>query len=93
MYKRARRAEVTGDTVVNIPVREMTVYEVELLGMEKQEDRVAVGVRFKVASGTYIRSLAEALGRHLGIPACLADLRRTQVGEYRIEDAQKLRDI
>lgn len=93
MYKRARKAEMTGESVINIPVRTMRVYEAELLGTEQQDDRFAVVVRFKVGSGTYIRSLAEELGRRLGLPACLADLRRTQVGEYRIEDAQKLRDI
>lgn len=93
MYKRARKAEVTGDTVIDIPVRAMTVHEVELLGTEQQENCYAVAVRFKVASGTYIRSLAEEFGRRLGLPACLADLRRTQVGEYRIEDARKLKDV
>lgn len=92
MYKRARQAEVTGDTIIDIPVRTMTVHEVELLGTERQDDRYAVGVRFSVASGTYIRSLAEELGRRLGLPACLADLRRTQVGEFRIEDAVKLQN-
>jgi len=93
MYKRARKAEVTGETIIDIPVRTMTVHQAELLGTEQQENRHAVAVRFKVASGTYIRSLAEEFGRRLGLPACLADLRRTQVGEYRIEDAQKLKDI
>jgi tRNA pseudouridine55 synthase len=93
MYKRARKAEVTGEAVLDIPVRTMMVHEVELLGTEQQTDRLAVGVRFKVGSGTYIRSLAEELGRRLGLPACLADLRRTQVGEYRIEEALKLADI
>ena len=80
MYKRARRAELTGDTVIDIPVRTMVVHEAELLGSEQQDSRLAVGVRFKVGSGTYIRSLAEELGRRLGLPACLADLRRTQRG-------------
>lgn len=93
MYKRARKAEMTGDTVIDIPVRTMTVHEAEVLGTEQQSGRLAVGVRFHVGSGTYIRSLAEELGRRLCLPACLADLRRTQVGEYRIEDAQKLIDI
>jgi len=93
MYKRARKAEMTGEQVIDIPVRTMLVHEVELLGAERQGDRFAVGVRFKVASGTYIRSLAEELGRRLGLPACLADLRRTQVGEYKLTDALKLQDI
>lgn len=93
MYKRARQAEVTGDTIIDIPVRDMTVQAVELLGTEYQSatGRLAVAVRFQVASGTYIRSLAEELGRRLGLPACLADLRRTTVGEFQVEEAVSVR--
>lgn len=93
MYKRARQAEVTGEAVIDIPMRTMRVHEIELLGVERQSDRLAVAVRFKVASGTYIRSLAEEIGRRLGLPACLADLRRTQVGNFSIDDARKIEDI
>jgi tRNA pseudouridine55 synthase len=93
MYKRARKAEITGDTVINIPVREMTVYEAEPLGVTVDDCRAVATVRFYVASGTYIRSLAEELGRTLGYPATLQNLRRTQVGDFRIEDAHQLADI
>ena len=93
MYKRARKAEITGDTILDIPMRNMTVYEVELLECFHKDNRAYATVRFKVASGTYIRSLAEELGRRLGYPACLANLRRTKVGDYKIEDAYKLVDI
>jgi tRNA pseudouridine55 synthase len=93
MYKRARKAEITGDTVISIPVREMTIHEVELLSVTVGDDRAVATIRFSVASGTYIRSLAEELGRRLGYPATLQNLRRTKVGEYRIEDALKLEDI
>lgn len=93
MYKRAREAEVTGDTVINIPMRMMTVHEVEFLGCEHRDGRIFAEVRFGVASGTYIRSLAEELGRRLELPACLADLRRTRVGEFQVEDARKLDEI
>jgi len=54
------------------------------------EDFQVVHVRFDVASGTYIRSLAEELGRRLGVPATLAGLRRTRIGEFRVEDAETL---
>jgi tRNA pseudouridine55 synthase len=90
MYKRARKAEITGDTVINIPVREMTIHAVELLYVNVSEKRGVATIRFHVASGTYIRSLAEELGRKLGYPATLQNLRRTSVGEFKIEDAQKL---
>ena len=87
MYKRARKAEITGDTVIDIPVREMTVHEVELLDVTIGDGRAVATIRFKVASGTYIRSLAEELGRRIGYPATLQNLRRTRVGRYRIEDS------
>lgn len=93
MYKRARKAEITGETIINIPMREMQVYEVELLNLHVSGGRAVAQIRFKVASGTYIRSLAEELGRRLGYPACLKELRRTQVGEYRIEDSYQLDEI
>jgi tRNA pseudouridine55 synthase len=57
------------------------------------DERGVATVRFQVASGTYIRSLAEELGRNLGYPACLQNLRRTKVGEYRLEDAYQLDDL
>ncbi|MFM2339966.1 MAG: tRNA pseudouridine synthase [Candidatus Parcubacteria bacterium] len=52
-----------------------------------------VTVRFAVGSGTYIRSLAEELGRRLGYPATLYNLRRTKVGEFLIEDAVTLESL
>lgn len=46
-------------------------------------------VRFtaKVSSGTYIRSLVEDIGAHLGTGAYMSDLRRTEVGKFRLQDA------
>jgi tRNA pseudouridine55 synthase len=93
MYKRARQAEITNETIINIPMRQMTVYEAELQHVEVSDNRAVATIRFRVASGTYIRSLAEELGRNLGYPACLQNLRRTKVGEYRIEDAYNLDDV
>ena len=49
-----------------------------------------VSIRFNVGSGTYIRSLAEEFGRRLGVPATLSGLRRTRIGEFKIEDAGSL---
>ncbi len=91
MYKRARAAEKKGELVTEVPVRTMTVYEAVCLGHDPVlHDGVhmeRVRVRFSVASGTYIRSLAEAFGTILGYPATLEALRRTQVGDYRVGDA------
>lgn len=89
MYKRARRAEKKGEVVEDVPVRDMEVKEVELIGFEAGDQAVA-RVRFFVGSGTYIRSLGEELGRRLGYPATLQSLRRTKVGEFDIKNAETL---
>jgi tRNA pseudouridine55 synthase len=94
MYKRARAAAKKGEVLSELPLRKMKVYEAELLDHKNADvfgkKRLQLTIRFKVGSGTYIRSLAEELGQRLGYPATLYDLRRTKVGEYNISDAQKL---
>ncbi len=42
------------------------------------------------SKGTYIRSLAHDFGKALGNGACLTSLRRTRIGEFRVEDAWPL---
>lgn len=46
-----------------------------------------LSIELEVASGTYIRSIAEEIGRRLGYPATIKELRRTKIGEFKIEDA------
>ena len=97
MYKRAREAAKVGELVKDVPWREMKVYEAELLDIYVHEvndvKRMIVKIRFFVGSGTYIRSLAEELGRRLGYPACLYSLRRTKVGDFTLSNALKLDEI
>jgi len=52
-------------------------------------------VSFKVvcSKGTYIRSLARDFGQALGVGAYLAELCRTRIGEFRLEDAMEIEDI
>lgn len=80
-YKLARKGEV-----FEMPVREVEIYEFEVMKYEYPE----LIVRCRVSSGTYIRTLAEDIGMKLGVGAYLTALRRTQVGKYRIEDAGDL---
>jgi len=93
MYKRARKAEKTGDVVTDVPTRTMKVFEAELFKVEVVGERAVATIRFKVGSGTYIRSLAEEIGRKIGYPATLQNLRRIKVGKFDIEMAQQLEDI
>ena len=47
----------------------------------------------KVSSGTYIRSLAEDIGKDLGVGAYMSALCRTEVGEFTIANAQGVEDL
>lgn len=80
-YKLARKEQP-----VDLPKVEITVHEFVLLGMEGD------GLRFRVrcSTGTYIRSLAHDLGAALGMGAHLAELRRTRVGEFSLDQAVTL---
>jgi tRNA pseudouridine55 synthase len=77
-YKHARAGRM-----VEMPSRQVTVYENRLVRYEYP----VVELDAKVSSGTYIRTLAEDLGRRLGTGAYLSGLVRTEVGEYRLEEA------
>ena len=83
LYKKARKGQD-----VETPVKDMHVQHAELTRTETNGERVHAHIIFDVGSGTYIRSLAEELGRRLGHPATLGNLRRTRVGEFKIEDAR-----
>ncbi len=47
----------------------------------------------KVSSGTYIRSLVEDIGKALATGAYMPALRRTQVGQFRLEQSMIMQDL
>jgi hypothetical protein len=83
-YQLARRGEA-----VSMPTRQIEIYAIEILSYNYPE----LVIRTHVSSGTYIRALGEDIGKALGVGAYLTALRRTQVGEYQIENAVKLSDF
>lgn len=98
MYKRAREAAARGEVVEEVPIREMQVFEAELINTSpiiiNDNKRQVVQVRFSVGSGTYIRSLAEEFGKRIGdYPATLYSLRRTKVGNCNVTDAHQLKEF
>jgi len=83
LYEMARRGE---DVEHLRPTKKVDISAIELLDYSWPD------LKFRVtcSSGTYIRSLAHDLGEKLGCGAYLTELRRTRVGEYKVEDAKKL---
>jgi len=52
-----------------------------------------LSIRVSCSSGTYIRSLADDIGRELGTGAYLSALRRTKIGSISVEQAITLNDL
>lgn len=71
------------------PTKVVTIHELQLIDYEWP----FLKFRVSCSSGTYIRSLADDIGRELGCGAYLTQLRRTKVGEFRIEDAKSLENL
>lgn len=80
-YKLARDGDMP-----EMPVRTVTIHTLELLDYAYPE----VTVRTHVSSGTYIRSLAVDIGTALQTGAYVTALRRTQIAQYSIDQAQPL---
>ncbi|NOY06568.1 MAG: tRNA pseudouridine(55) synthase, partial [Chlorobi bacterium] len=45
------------------------------------------------SKGTYVRSLVDDLGKSLGTGAYITALRRTAIGDYRVEDAWTINSL
>lgn len=83
-YEMARR----GDEV-EMKSRKVMVREIEILKAEFP----IVELRIVCSKGTYIRSLAHDLGKVCGSGSHLSALRRTRVGDFRVEDGFKMDEI
>ena len=83
-YKRARNGEV-----IEMPLRQITVFSLELLDYSYPE----LKIRVHVSSGAYIRTLAEDIGAALGTGAYCSELRRISISKWDIKDAQTLADF
>ena len=81
-YELARRGEEVPQAS-----KQITVFEFRPEG-DLHEGTLAF--QLECSSGTYVRSLAHDLGQALGCGAHLAELRRLQVGPFRVEDAVTL---
>ena len=83
-YKMARKGKT-----VELKAKELVIDEIELLAFEPQK----ITVRVVCSKGTYIRALARDIGVALGSGAHLTALRRTRVGNVRVEDCLSVPDM
>ncbi|MBI3882979.1 MAG: tRNA pseudouridine(55) synthase TruB [Sphingobacteriales bacterium] len=81
LYELARRG-----VDVELKARKITIHQFEITCISLPI------VEFKVvcSTGTYIRSLANDFGAALGCGGYLSSLRRTAIGEFKVEDAMAI---
>lgn len=73
--------------------RPVTVYRLELLGVETTGDVVEWELEAHVSKGTYIRSLAEDIGAVLGCGAHVVMLRRLSLGPFVLPEMVTLEQV
>lgn len=85
--KRAYELARKGETVELKP-KLLVIDEIEVLAFD--EKAMQLTIRVVCSKGTYIRALARDIGERLGSGAYLTALRRTRVGETRVEDCRTI---
>lgn len=73
--------------------RAVTIHSFEMIGEPRIDGTIAIDVRIRCSSGTYVRALARDLGIALGTIGYVTALRRTTIGPFCIEDAAAMADI
>ena len=86
LYEYARKKQE-----VEIPKREIEIYEMELIGINESEKTIT----FKVhcSKGTYIRSLCETISEKLETVGYMKELDRIKVGSFFENEAVTLEEI
>lgn len=77
-YKLARQGKD-----VKLQAKDITIYSLDLLSYQWPN----ITFRTHVSSGTYIRALARDIGEKLECGAYCSALKRTSIGDYKLEDA------
>jgi tRNA pseudouridine55 synthase len=83
-YKKARKGEMVEIKPVTIDIPLLEVLSFDLPYAE---------IKIVCSKGTYIRTLTHDIGKALGSGAYMAGLKRTRIGEYKLEDSMSLDQV
>ena len=86
LYEYARKGQN-----IEVPKREIEIYEIELLNIDKQNKKIEYKVH--CSKGTYIRSLCEDIAEKLGTIGYMAELERLKVGKFILKNAVSIDDL
>lgn len=72
-----------------LPARPIAIHSIEIL----EFNLPLLKIKVVCGKGTYIRSLANDIGKALGSGAYLSGLRRTRIGEFQVQNAVHPQDV
>ena len=79
---------------VERPQREVTIFELDLLGdIHQKEGLLKFKFQVRGSKGIFIRTVAVTIGEKLGYPAHMSDLQRIASGSFKLEDCVTFEDI
>jgi len=81
-YDRVRAGEV-----VVLASREVTISQLDVLGIRRLELKIEIDIEVTCSAGTYIRSIARDCGDALKVGGHLSALRRTRVAGFGLDNA------
>lgn len=88
LYEHARKGGVLERKPVKVSISVVKIIESGL-----RIPHSALRIRVACSAGTYIRTLAEDIGREVGVGAHLAELRRTRAGKFDLSQSVTLDEL
>jgi len=92
LYEHARKGETIERKAVSVNISRLEIID-DLHANGLESGISDLGLRVACSAGTYIRTLAEDIGRKVGIGAHLAELRRTRAGKFSIDKSLTLEQL
>lgn len=84
LYELARKGKE-----IELKPRNVSIFEFEITRIELP----LLEFRIVCSKGTYIRSIANDLGKALGVGGYLSSLRRTKIGDFQVKNSYQLLDF
>jgi tRNA pseudouridine55 synthase len=93
LYEHARKGETIERRPIPVKIYELELSEPPAVAGGLTRPFRDVNIRVKCSAGTYIRTLAEDIGRTVGTGAHLHELRRTRAGKFEIGQSLTLEKL
>ncbi len=95
LYELARKGVEIEREPLKVRISKLEILSEKLESTKEDLELETWNLKLKVAcsAGTYIRTLAEDIGKKIGIGAHLAELRRTRAGKFALQKAVTLEEL